>query len=219
MLNGFKMLILQECTAWADNNLAPEERCLSGGVLYIEYRYERSHTMEKRLQEVPLDHLTAATADLWWEDICYELARLGVPLGVQPTVIQRASECASSMAAANSRLDRKILAMVLLIKVIDLPYADDMIQYADVGSLPGNNVALMKSCFWIKLDKSSSRDGCAICLERLPIGAMAVCTPCSHIYHEGCIIPWLRKSNTCPFCRFQLRYDVTAFLRRAVELK
>ncbi|CAL9155153.1 unnamed protein product [Musa hybrid cultivar] len=28
--------------------------------------------------------------------------------------------------------------------------------------------------------------------------------PCSHIYHAGCILPWLGIRNTCPVCRHEL---------------
>ncbi|XP_048320132.1 E3 ubiquitin-protein ligase RDUF2-like [Ziziphus jujuba] len=45
---------------------------------------------------------------------------------------------------------------------------------------------------------------CAVCLEELSVGIEATCTPCSHLYHEICILNWLHNSTTCPLCRFQM---------------
>lgn len=44
---------------------------------------------------------------------------------------------------------------------------------------------------------------CSICLGDLSIGIKAIRlpTPCSHVFHQDCIIQWLNKSNTCPLCR------------------
>nr|XP_027189362.1 E3 ubiquitin-protein ligase RNF126-like [Cicer arietinum] len=44
---------------------------------------------------------------------------------------------------------------------------------------------------------------CSICLEEFLLGSKAIRlpSPCSHIYHENCIMKWLNRSNTCPLCR------------------
>ncbi|KAJ3410659.1 hypothetical protein HDV05_003515 [Chytridiales sp. JEL 0842] len=31
--------------------------------------------------------------------------------------------------------------------------------------------------------------------------------PCHHIYHKKCLTLWLKTSNTCPMCRFELKTD------------
>uniref|UniRef100_A0A0D9V7Q3 RING-type domain-containing protein n=1 Tax=Leersia perrieri TaxID=77586 RepID=A0A0D9V7Q3_9ORYZ len=42
---------------------------------------------------------------------------------------------------------------------------------------------------------------CPVCLDDLEPGASAVVTPCEHVFHAGCITPWLEANDTCPICR------------------
>lgn len=48
---------------------------------------------------------------------------------------------------------------------------------------------------------------CAICKEEMKEGRDVCELPCQHLFHWMCILPWLRKTNTCPCCRFQLPTD------------
>jgi len=48
---------------------------------------------------------------------------------------------------------------------------------------------------------------CSICLDELVAGQPALRIPCGHLYHEDCVKDWLRKSNECPVCRFELPTD------------
>ncbi|PQM42084.1 E3 ubiquitin-protein ligase RNF12-like [Prunus yedoensis var. nudiflora] len=43
---------------------------------------------------------------------------------------------------------------------------------------------------------------CSICMEDIAVGSEATRMPCSHFYHEGCIVEWLQKSRFCPLCRY-----------------
>ncbi|KAF8560103.1 hypothetical protein OG21DRAFT_1492507 [Imleria badia] len=51
---------------------------------------------------------------------------------------------------------------------------------------------------------------CAVCKESFKLDAedpdelVVVTLPCKHPFHEGCILPWLKSSGTCPVCRFAL---------------
>jgi len=51
---------------------------------------------------------------------------------------------------------------------------------------------------------------CAVCKEQFslttedPDDQVIITLPCKHPFHEGCIMPWLKSSGTCPVCRFQL---------------
>lgn len=48
---------------------------------------------------------------------------------------------------------------------------------------------------------------CAVCKEQFqlntedPAEQVVVTLPCKHPFHEGCIMPWLKSSATCPVCR------------------
>ncbi|XP_051129313.1 uncharacterized protein LOC127250196 [Andrographis paniculata] len=49
---------------------------------------------------------------------------------------------------------------------------------------------------------NDSEESCSICLEVMR--GKATRMPCSHLFHGDCIKKWLRMSNCCPVCRFEL---------------
>ena len=46
---------------------------------------------------------------------------------------------------------------------------------------------------------------CTICLEVIEIGKETILLPCGHMYHSDCCLNWLKQSNTCPICRFEIK--------------
>jgi hypothetical protein len=42
---------------------------------------------------------------------------------------------------------------------------------------------------------------CTVCLCSYTSGQILLPLSCSHEFHEGCIVPWLNRSDTCPICR------------------
>jgi len=51
---------------------------------------------------------------------------------------------------------------------------------------------------------------CAVCKDQFKLGTddpdeqIVVTLPCKHPFHEGCIVPWIKSSGTCPVCRYAL---------------
>lgn len=54
---------------------------------------------------------------------------------------------------------------------------------------------------------------CSICLGDLVAGEPALRIPCGHLFHEDCVKDWLKKSNECPVCRFELPTDDAEYER------
>ncbi|XP_022775834.1 RING finger protein 44 isoform X2 [Durio zibethinus] len=55
-------------------------------------------------------------------------------------------------------------------------------------------------------EKEKDEDGkrCAICLEDFEPREQVMLTPCDHMFHEECILPWVKSHGQCPVCRFVL---------------
>ena len=53
-----------------------------------------------------------------------------------------------------------------------------------------------------KEDEDTKR--CAICLDDFESREQVLITPCNHMFHEDCIVPWVRSHGQCPVCRFAI---------------
>lgn len=49
--------------------------------------------------------------------------------------------------------------------------------------------------------KCDRPDGCAICLDQLGKGEIALTLCCGHQFHEACIHEWLGRKEFCPLCK------------------
>lgn len=78
-------------------------------------------------------------------------------------------------------------------------------------------ISSIQSLEKVKLDEATSFT-CAICKEGLDLDHLDVVQaqdhgkprtnttrlPCLHIYHENCIVHWLKISHLCPLCRYAM---------------
>ncbi|TKY66739.1 E3 ubiquitin-protein ligase RNF38/44 [Spatholobus suberectus] len=67
--------------------------------------------------------------------------------------------------------------------------------------IPKNNNAA-KSLKEKEREKDEDGKRCAICLEDFESNEEVMLTPCKHMFHEDCIVPWLTSKGQCPVCRF-----------------
>lgn len=82
---------------------------------------------------------------------------------------------------------------------------------------PPASAAAMRSLPKIKVTaydvEKNETNECVICLDELIIGEPATRIHCGHLFHEDCIKGWLKKSNLCPVCRYELPTDNTEYER------
>jgi len=57
------------------------------------------------------------------------------------------------------------------------------------------------------LKKLGIENSCAVCKDEFQIEEECLLMPCNHHFHENCLIPWLKKRNSCPVCRYELLTD------------
>lgn len=58
---------------------------------------------------------------------------------------------------------------------------------------------------------------CGICCDPLVQGVVLVRLPCSHCYCWNCCIPWLKRTNTCPECRYEVPTDDSKYEEGRIE--
>ena len=51
---------------------------------------------------------------------------------------------------------------------------------------------------------SEENQQCLICLENFKKGDESIILPCIHIFHSKCIAAWVKKSHTCPVCKYKI---------------
>ncbi|KAM0945777.1 putative transcription factor C2H2 family [Dioscorea sansibarensis] len=53
-------------------------------------------------------------------------------------------------------------------------------------------------------EKDEGKSTCVICLESFVPNEQVLVTPCNHMFHHDCFVPWLKSQGKCPVCRFSL---------------
>ncbi|KAM6553799.1 hypothetical protein CsatB_014561 [Cannabis sativa] len=104
-------------------------------------------------------------------------------------------------------VDVSIKVLVDELPQLDLDYDDDIdVDDYDMNHVPIRFVAASEESIE-KLEKVQVKDNqifCSICLEDVLVGLEATKLPCTHAYHEECVVEWLQVSKFCPNCRVEI---------------
>ena len=60
----------------------------------------------------------------------------------------------------------------------------------------------------VKKYSTIKEDKCAICLQKYKGVDIIKEFPCKHIFHKNCILKWIKNSNKCPLCKYDITNDV-----------
>ncbi|XP_022744892.1 E3 ubiquitin-protein ligase SIRP1-like [Durio zibethinus] len=145
----------------------------------------------RSIHEVQFDHMIrdpqSAIRDM--------LVSMHVP--VEDSMIHKISACVHRMSNDDNYKSRKVLRMCVNIDVMvsQLPFSDDNLTMipASKAAIEGLEKVLVENPI-----------NCTICLDNLCTGSEAKRMPCSHLFHDHCIVRWLQMSNFCPICRFEI---------------
>ena len=69
----------------------------------------------------------------------------------------------------------------------------------------------------LKKYSALKEDNCAICLQKYKKADIIKEFPFKHIFHKNCIFRWLKKSNVCPLCKYDITNDVNKVILREEE--
>ncbi|XP_022715729.1 E3 ubiquitin-protein ligase RNF181 homolog [Durio zibethinus] len=135
------------------------------------------------------------------------------PFSLHATVTQRVIECARSALKETHNKNRNNIPIVVTLCPVRLSeeeavLSDEYEAFADsldlqVFRLMGASKGAIEALEKVKFEGNFTRQ-CVICLEEILDGSKASRMPCSHVYHQDCIVNWLEKSNLCPLCQFQM---------------
>ncbi len=57
------------------------------------------------------------------------------------------------------------------------------------------------------LKGSGGEISCSVCKDDFEIKQDVTVLPCKHVFHDDCILTWLKERNSCPTCRHELPTD------------
>lgn len=52
-----------------------------------------------------------------------------------------------------------------------------------------------------------NKSDCLVCMDSYQDGEIVIKLKCQHIFHDNCIIDWLKLHNSCPVCRYEMETD------------
>ncbi|XVF09114.1 hypothetical protein REPUB_Repub07fG0063200 [Reevesia pubescens] len=164
---------------------------------------------------LPQGQLTQ-TASTSWSAISSKLSQMNVPFSLHATVMQRVIECARSAVNQTHNKNRNNIPIIVTLCPVRLSEEEAILsnEYDQVFAesfdvqvfrLRGASKEAIEALEKVKVEGNFTGTWrCVICLEEILDGLKASRMPCSHVYHQDCIVSWLENSNLCPLCRFQM---------------
>lgn len=150
----------------------------------------------------------------WSANLSRCLSALNVAFHAHPSIIYKITSYAYSAANEYHNMGSGIIPLVVIIKAANVSYdineeaaaIDEAVTRSintQVLKLAPASKSSIQALEKIKVE-GCSQQYCVICLEVMKEGSKAARMPCSHIYHQDCLVNWLKNSSLCPLCRFQL---------------
>ncbi|MBA0855011.1 hypothetical protein Goshw_007923 [Gossypium schwendimanii] len=167
-------------------------------IIVDELFEETGRILSQVIHEFPFDDLindgNGAVLDM--------LNSMRVP--VQQSMVEEIATTAVHLAAAARDADGKVLRMEVEIEAVvnEVPdFGSDDTDIEDDDDDEGVAMEVVARSVRKTVVETAEKD-CTICLEELEVGGEAARMPCSHVFHEACIVTWLKKKKCCPCCRF-----------------
>ncbi|KAF2309854.1 hypothetical protein GH714_005384 [Hevea brasiliensis] len=176
----------------------------------VYQRYERS--LDVLLPELPVRReqrfVHVPTCD-YGESAEGPECEIMTAMGIPPNVV---NQVGSEVRRACSGTDVSIFADIYIAQVHQqvVVYDDDDDDdddvsdplMEDVGTVPASKASI-DGLTRLRFHRGPHDPGvtCVVCLEELEEEDDLIELPCSHLYHEGCIVKWLLSSHLCPLCR------------------
>ncbi|MBN3300189.1 E3 ubiquitin-protein ligase RNF181 [Amia ocellicauda] len=92
---------------------------------------------------------------------------------------------------------------------IDLAIGPDDVSEWDQRLPPPAAKRIIQNLSLVTITPAQADKGlkCPVCLLEFEEDETVRKMPCEHLFHSGCILPWLGKTNSCPLCRLELPTD------------
>ncbi|KAM3217445.1 E3 ubiquitin-protein ligase SGR9, amyloplastic [Capsicum annuum] len=127
----------------------------------------------------------------------------------------------SSISCSNREIIMKFIELLAKCKnfINAMTHTGDSIGEKDMKEVATSVMIVVALPSIEASDNGEDTKECVICKEDMKKGRDVCKLPCHHTFHWICILPWLKKRNTCPCCRFQLPSDdVFVEIRRLWEV-
>ncbi|OAY56879.1 hypothetical protein MANES_02G052000v8 [Manihot esculenta] len=185
MLNFFLTNIYEQYVLLAD----------SDDPLYVS---EETFIVDERFIEIAGCDYGESTRKL----VCETLTTMGVSEDDHESVWRRVDSDVKRMLEARRTTTTTILLSIEMASLYSEEYVD---EDADTRQpIPASESSIDDLTRIVFAVGVQDPENCIVCLEEFEDGDDLIQMPCSHLYHQHCIVEWLMTSHLCPLCRYQM---------------